>query len=340
MLNVAVQNKAFPLDSLLTNVNPPNLIKPEAESDSLLSIVMVKGLPNLTKPHLGNLSKPDIHRCVMMTNDDILAVLSGLRILRNPKVFSSFVNSECMCKAGITMPANASSSFSRRGDVEGFETSTHTREEEFSDSIKKGSHKAAPSPMDHFFSLTCWHLRNSTSRFKAAVTNCPVLSPGVFIVSTALITSWGTLAATVCDFAFTALVAMPAPPSTNKEEYARKKKSVQHLTCSTPMLKLVFNTLSTGMTQEAKITTPRSAGTLPRRLTTTVNNDNEAAMKEHTTHPQGRQSYTWRFLALSAIGRNVIHITATTEREAREQSPAGCVMVFAGRIRQEMRHAQ
>nr|WP_225380939.1 host cell division inhibitor Icd-like protein [Escherichia coli] len=63
-------------------------------------------------------------------------------------------------------------------------------------------------------------------------------------------------------------------------------------------------------------------------------------MKDHTTHPQGRKSYIWRFLALSAIGRNVIHITATTEREAREQSPAGCVMVFAGRLPvQEVRHA-
>jgi hypothetical protein len=334
MLNVAVQNKAFPLAGLLTNVNPPNLIKSEAESDSLLSIVMVQGLPNLTKPHLGNLSKPDIETAVMMTNDDI-----SNRGKHRAQVV----------EAGITMPANASSSFSRRGDAEGFETSTHTREGEFSDSIKKvfseaikkgGNSNAAHSPMDHFFSLACWHLRNSTSRFRAAVTNCPVLSPDVFIVSTALITSWGTLAATVCDFAFTALVAMPAPPSTNKGEYARKKISVQHLTCSTPMLKLVFNTLSTGMAQEAKITTPRSAGTLPRRLTTTVTNDNEAAMKEHTTHPQGRQSYTWRFLALSAIGRNVIHITATTEREAREQSPAGCVMVFAGRIRLEVSHAQ
>ncbi|EOD6958848.1 host cell division inhibitor Icd-like protein [Cronobacter malonaticus] len=55
-------------------------------------------------------------------------------------------------------------------------------------------------------------------------------------------------------------------------------------------------------------------------------------MKDHITHPQGRKSYIWRFLVLSAIGRNVIHITATTEREAREQSPAGCVMVFAGRL--------
>ena len=82
----------------------------------------------------------------------------------------------------------------------------------------------------------------------------------------------------------------------------------------------------------SKKTTPRSAGTLPERLTTKVSESNEVAMKDHITHPQGRKSYIWRFLALSAIGRNVIHITATTEREAREQSPAGCVMVFAGRL--------
>ncbi|EAA1522719.1 host cell division inhibitor Icd-like protein [Salmonella enterica] len=41
-------------------------------------------------------------------------------------------------KAGITVPANASSSFSRRGNEESFETSTHTREGEFLESIKKG----------------------------------------------------------------------------------------------------------------------------------------------------------------------------------------------------------
>lgn len=40
-------------------------------------------------------------------------------------------------KAGITVPANASSSFSRRGDEESFETSTRTREGEFLESIKK-----------------------------------------------------------------------------------------------------------------------------------------------------------------------------------------------------------
>ncbi|EAP0557967.1 host cell division inhibitor Icd-like protein [Salmonella enterica] len=40
--------------------------------------------------------------------------------------------------AGINAPANASSSFSRRGDEESFETSTRTREGEFLESIKKG----------------------------------------------------------------------------------------------------------------------------------------------------------------------------------------------------------
>lgn len=84
---------------------------------------------------------------------------------------------------------------------------------------------------------------------------------------------------------------------------------------------------------------PGSGGTLTGPLTTTVSLHNEAAMKDHITHPQGRKSYIWRFLALSAIGRNVIHITATTEREAREQSPAGCVMVFAVRLPVEVRHA-
>ncbi|WP_329502695.1 host cell division inhibitor Icd-like protein [Klebsiella aerogenes] len=57
-------------------------------------------------------------------------------------------------------------------------------------------------------------------------------------------------------------------------------------------------------------------------------------------HTQTRPKYQYRFLALSATERRTVHITAVTEREAREQSPAGCVMVFAGRLPvQEVRHA-
>ena len=61
-------------------------------------------------------------------------------------------------------------------------------------------------------------------------------------------------------------------------------------------------------------------------------NVTEAYIMACIQHTQTRPKYQYRFLALSAIGRNVIHITATTEREAREQSPDGCVMVFAGRL--------
>lgn len=68
-------------------------------------------------------------------------------------------------------------------------------------------------------------------------------------------------------------------------------------------------------------------------------NVTEAYIMACIQHTQTRPKYQYRFLALSAIGRNVIHITATTEREAREQSPAGCVMVFAGRLPVEVRHA-
>lgn len=78
-----------------------------------------------------------------------------------------------------------------------------------------------------------------------------------------------------------------------------------------------------------QIATPRSAGTLPRRLTKPLY---EVTIMAELQSTQTRPEFTWRFLALSAIGRNVIHITATTEREAREQSPDGCVMVFVGRL--------
>ncbi|EGO8353319.1 host cell division inhibitor Icd-like protein [Escherichia coli] len=48
--------------------------------------------------------------------------------------------------------------------------------------------------------------------------------------------------------------------------------------------------------------------------------------------------FLWRFIALSTAQPRVIHIVATSEQEARQQSPAGCVMVFAARIRQEVGH--
>ncbi|HDI9010839.1 TPA: host cell division inhibitor Icd-like protein [Escherichia coli] len=195
---------------------------------------------------------------------------------------------------------------------------------------------------DYSGSLALRRWRYSTSRFNAAVTNCPVLSPGIFTASTLFITSCGTLAATVCDFAFTAFVAMWCTPHKKQMQYAGKKISVQHLTCLTPGFKLVFNTL---LAQGAETTKPGSALTLTGLLTTNDSESIEVAMRNHTTHPQGRDShnlnkYIWRFIALSTAQPRVITIEATSEQEARQQSPAGCVMVFAARIRQEVCHVQ
>ncbi|EFM3711050.1 TPA: host cell division inhibitor Icd-like protein [Escherichia coli] len=91
-------------------------------------------------------------------------------------------------------------------------------------------------------------------------------------------------------------------------------------------------------------TTPRTVGAVTGRLTTNDSRSIEVAMLNHTTHPQGRDShnlnkYIWRFIALSTAQPRVITIEATSEQEARQQSPAGCVMVFAARIRQGGCHA-
>lgn len=98
-------------------------------------------------------------------------------------------------------------------------------------------------------------------------------------------------------------------------------------------------------TNDTTKTTPRSGGTHAGRLTTNDNESIEVAMLNHTTHPQGRNShnlnkYIWRFIALSTAQPRVITIEATSEQEARQQSPAGCVMVFAARIRQGVHHVQ
>lgn len=97
-------------------------------------------------------------------------------------------------------------------------------------------------------------------------------------------------------------------------------------------------------TQPLNTPKPGSAGTLTGLLTTNDSKIIEVAMRNHTTHPQGRDSHNlnkniWRFIALSTAQPRVIHIVATSEQEARQQSPAGCVMVFAARIRQEVHHA-
>jgi len=67
-------------------------------------------------------------------------------------------------------------------------------------------------------------------------------------------------------------------------------------------------------------------------------------MKDHITHPEGRNNYTWRFLALkrsdlkSAPCR--LSVEAATEREARSILAPHFILSLAARLPvAEVRHA-
>ncbi|HCN2985296.1 TPA: host cell division inhibitor Icd-like protein [Escherichia coli] len=191
-------------------------------------------------------------------------------------------------------------------------------------------------------SLAFRRCRRLISPRMAALINCPVLSPSSFTFSMPSIISWAIRAVTDCDFAFFGPVAMSNSLCFWCKTIYMKKNYFEGLTCKTLLFYIVSYTL---LVQGAETTKPGSAGTLTGLLTTNDSRSIEVAMRNHTTHPQGRDShnlnkYIWRFIALSTAQPRVIHIEATSEQEARQQSPAGCVMVFAARIRQEVCHVQ
>lgn len=114
------------------------------------------------------------------------------------------------------------------------------------------------------------------------------------------------------------------------------------MTWLTPATSIVADTFIEVIDEKTK---PAGATNTNGLLTTNDSKIIEVAMLNHTTHPQGRDShdlnkYIWRFIALSTAQPRVITIEATSEQEARQQSPDGCVMVFAARIRQEVHHVQ
>ena len=148
------------------------------------------------------------------------------------------------------------------------------------------------------------------------------------LVSISSISSCGNRIFFCADLAFTALVAIYPPAYSEGTPYQKNS-----LTC-TPTKNIVGVHLEVEDTQDTA-----KPGSVTSTNRASDHNVTEAYIMACIQHTQTRPKYQYRFLALSAIGRNVIHITATTEREAREQSPAGCVMVFAGRLPVEVRHA-
>ncbi len=205
---------------------------------------------------------------------------------------------------------------------------------------RDSSHHGADS--DYSDSLAFRRWRRLISPSSAETINCPVLSPASFRFSTASAIAWGTRASSFFDFALTAFVAISGFLFIRWLTVYIQEIEKTPLTWLTLITNIVADTL---VVTSNKTTKPRTVGAVTGLLTTNDRKIIEVAMRNHTTHPQGRDShdlnkYIWRFIALSTAQPRVIHIEATSEQEARRQSPAGCVMVFAARIRQEVRHVQ
>ncbi|HAW1875783.1 TPA: host cell division inhibitor Icd-like protein [Escherichia coli] len=189
-------------------------------------------------------------------------------------------------------------------------------------------------------SLALRRWRRLISPSSAETINCPVLSPSSFKFSTASAIAWGTRASSFLDFPLTAFVAISDFLVIRWLTVYTQENGKTLLTWLTPVTSIVADTFIEVIDEKTK---PAGATNTNGLLTTNDSKIIEVAMLNHTTHPQGRDShnlnkYIWRFIALSTAQPRVIHIVATSEQEARQQSPAGCVMVFAARIRQEVRH--
>ncbi len=190
-------------------------------------------------------------------------------------------------------------------------------------------------------SLTFLRWRRLISPCIDAMMNCDVLSPDSFTDSMAFTISCGTRAFRACDFAFVVPVAISIPLLDWWGTVYTEKAQIKPLTWATPK---AYSGPHLEVIKVHKCKAPQVSLPLAGLLTTNDRKSIEVAMLNHTTHPQGRDShnlnkYIWRFIALSTAQPRVIHIVATSEQEARQQSPDGCVMVFAARIRQEVHHA-
>ncbi|EIG6188865.1 host cell division inhibitor Icd-like protein [Escherichia coli] len=194
--------------------------------------------------------------------------------------------------------------------------------------------------VDYSASLALRRWRRLISPRMAVTINCAVLSPDSFTNSMSFTISCGTRAFRACDFAFVVPVAISIPLLDWWGTVYTEKAQIKLLTWTTPK---EYSGPHLEVIKVHKCKAPQVSLPLAGLLTTNDSKIIEVAMLNHTTHPQGRDphnlnKYIWRFIALSTAQPRVIHIVATSEQEARQQSPAGCVMVFAARIRQGVCH--
>ncbi|EFA0174855.1 host cell division inhibitor Icd-like protein [Escherichia coli] len=190
-------------------------------------------------------------------------------------------------------------------------------------------------------SLALRRWRRLISPRMAVTINCAVLSPVSLTCSIASTTSCGARACNFCDLLLIWSLSISGFLCDNWNPVYTKKTKTKCLKWI-PLGDYTGIQLSNYHSMQTRL---ERIAVLSQPLTTNDNESIEVAMLNHTTHPQGRDShnlnkYIWRFIALSTAQPRVIHIEATSEQEARQQSPDGCVMVFAARIRQGVHHVQ
>lgn len=251
-----------------------------------------------------NLTKPNIHRSAMMTNDDILEALSGLRILRNPKFFSSFVTST---RTGLFAPVRTReegfSDITTRGGNHStggsFRRSTRVREGEFLESIKKGLLIIANPVYGYSAPAKSGAGRGNPLNIKA--TQTPIAS---FFVSCH---SAHQFSGNARNVSMVALAGLP------------KGRPVSFVS---------------GISTPVNVTTPLERGNSGGDSLHTK----EAAIM--ATTPTQNPQFIWLIAAvrrdMPTITAKIHHIAAETEREARRTLARDHVCFFAGRIRLEV----
>lgn len=163
------------------------------------------------------------------------------------------------------------------------------------------------------------------SPLAAATRNPAVLSPVSLSCSISSMTSWGIRTVVICDLAFFAPVAITETPLSRCISVYASKLAKKTLRCIS--LRVIFNSLGDIHLMRAK---PAGATNTNGPLTSNVNGDNAMAVPQCTqTHPK----FTWRFLALGLSTREILSVNASTELEARNLTPSGCVIIFMARTR-------
>ena len=268
----AAQKEAFNLAGLLANVNPYNL------------------------------SKPDIHRRAVATNDDILEAFSGLRIglriLINPKFFSHFVTStrEKVFSDNTTPVENYSAVLSFR--------SITRPSGEFSDYVKKGSTYRS----DHQQENQCY-------------------SPSVAAKSATGRGNPNTLRAT-------------QTPKASFFVSVHYSHQISGLVRTVSMVALVGLRSRRPVSFVSGISTPANVTAISERGNSGGDSLNTKEAAIMATTPTQNPQFIWLIAAvrrdMPTITAKIHHVAAESEREARQTLARDHVCFFAGRIRLEV----